>query len=658
MSDVATITIKAENFSNQLEASLNSIKKFAKDAQTNVDTLNKSTSEMMDPLKKVNNAFVNMTGIDPLGPIIGGIETGVGHVKKLAEDASANLSKAFTIPENITSAIDSKIRDPIKNTISFADTLSESASEMLEPLKNVNDVFIGMTGVDALGPVIGGIETGIGYVQSFSSGMEKLNGLLDIQKIATEAQSVAQGALNAIMNMNPIGLIVLAIAALVAGFILLWNNCEGFRNFFIGLWDNLKEIGAWLADVFGQTFIALGEIVANVWDVIKNAFSIAWEWICGVFAGIGVWFSERWNEIVAVFSVVSEWFGGVFTAAWEWICLVFAGIGVWFSERWNEIVVVFSVVSEWFGGVFTAAWDLICGVFAGIGVWFSDRWNEIVAIFSVVSEWFGGIFTDAWNGICGVFTGIGVWFSDRWNEIVAIFSVVSEWFGGVFTDAWNGISGIFSGIGTWFGDRWNDIVAIFSGVNTWFSDRFSEAWVGVKNIFSGVEGFFQGIWDSITRIFTNIGTTIGNGIGDAFKTVVNSIIGFAERTINGFINAINMAIGLINAIPGVSISKLSLLSIPRLADGGIVYTGQMFIAREAGPELVGTIGSRSAVVNNDQIVESVSAGVYRAVRDAMKGFNSGGGGHTIMVDKRVLGQVVSESLNGYSRSLGHVPLTT
>ena len=47
--------------------------------------------------------------------------------------------------------------------------------------------------------------------------------------------------------------------------------------------------------------------------------------------------------------------------------------------------------------------------------------------------------------------------------------------------------------------------------------------------------------------------------------------------------------------------------------------GQMFIAREAGPELVGTIGSRNAVVNNDQIVESVSLGVYRAVRDAMGG---------------------------------------
>ena len=43
----------------------------------------------------------------------------------------------------------------------------------------------------------------------------------------------------------------------------------------------------------------------------------------------------------------------------------------------------------------------------------------------------------------------------------------------------------------------------------------------------------------------------------------------------------------------------------------------MFIAREAGPELVGTIGGRNAVMNNNQIVESVSNGVYRAVSAAM-----------------------------------------
>lgn len=74
---------------------------------------------------------------------------------------------------------------------------------------------------------------------------------------------------------------------------------------------------------------------------------------------------------------------------------------------------------------------------------------------------------------------------------------------------------------------------------------------------------------------------------------------------------------------GVKASDFDLsFQIPGLATGGFPEMGQMFIAREAGPELVGTIGSRNAVVNNDQIVESVSRGVYDAVRAAFNGFTS------------------------------------
>ncbi|MDE5830205.1 MAG: hypothetical protein K2H53_00390 [Clostridia bacterium] len=89
----------------------------------------------------------------------------------------------------------------------------------------------------------------------------------------------------------------------------------------------------------------------------------------------------------------------------------------------------------------------------------------------------------------------------------------------------------------------------------------------VKNAFSGVTSFFQNIWDTIKNMFSSIGTTIGNAIGDAFKYVVNSIISFAENTINKFIRAVNNAIELINNIPGVNIGLLKELNIPRLKVG-------------------------------------------------------------------------------------------
>lgn len=57
--------------------------------------------------------------------------------------------------------------------------------------------------------------------------------------------------------------------------------------------------------------------------------------------------------------------------------------------------------------------------------------------------------------------------------------------------------------------------------------------------------------------------------------------------------------------------------IQRYAAGGIPDYGQLFWAREKGPELVGTLGGHTAVMNNDQIVASVSAGVYQAVKSAL-----------------------------------------
>ena len=73
------------------------------------------------------------------------------------------------------------------------------------------------------------------------------------------------------------------------------------------------------------------------------------------------------------------------------------------------------------------------------------------------------------------------------------------------------------------------------------------------------------------------------------------------------------------------------------AAGGFPTDGEMFIAREAGPEMVGSIGNRTAVVNNDQIVESVSRGVYQAVASAMS--QSGG---TQVVEAKVNDKVLFE----------------
>lgn len=108
---------------------------------------------------------------------------------------------------------------------------------------------------------------------------------------------------------------------------------------------------------------------------------------------------------------------------------------------------------------------------------------------------------------------------------------------------------------------------------------------------------------------------------------------------------------------GVKASDFDLsFNVPGLATGGFPLMGQMFIAREAGPELVGTIGSRTAVVNNDQIVESVSAGVYNAVRAALGSGQANNQKAVITLDKRVLGEFTIGYINGKTKETGLSPI--
>ena len=76
------------------------------------------------------------------------------------------------------------------------------------------------------------------------------------------------------------------------------------------------------------------------------------------------------------------------------------------------------------------------------------------------------------------------------------------------------------------------------------------------------------------------------------------------------------------------------------AEGGYPSEGQLFVARESGAEMVGSIGGRTAVATNDDIVAAVSQGVYQAVASAMSTSNSGGGVTEISIDGRKLAEVL------------------
>ena len=127
-------------------------------------------------------------------------------------------------------------------------------------------------------------------------------------------------------------------------------------------------------------------------------------------------------------------------------------------------------------------------------------------------------------------------------------------------------------------------------------------------IVKAIRHFLYGLWLGLKGKFTKLVTKL------KLKTLGKFLLSIAAKTVAFLFTP---PIAMILVALGAYIGGLMVAVSGRFAQGGFPDEGQMFIAREAGPELVGTLNGRSAVVNNDQIVDSVSTGVYKAFMSAL-----------------------------------------
>lgn len=222
----------------------------------------------------------------------------------------------------------------------------------------------------------------------------------------------------------------------------------------------------------------------------------------------------------------------------------------------------------------------------GVGQIFGEAWNAIVSIFSGAGAFFGKIFSGIINIVGPIFSGLGTIASTIWNGIQSIFSVAVGFFSTIFSGVVNTVSGIFSTIVNIASNIWGGIKSVFSGVVSFFSGIFSGAVNVITSVFGRIVGFFSGIWSSITGIFSRVGEVVGKAITGVVGKAVNGVLSTACRIINGFISAINFAIGLINKIPGVEISKLNKLEVPQMERGGVLKKGQVGLLEGNGAEAV------------------------------------------------------------------------
>lgn len=162
----------------------------------------------------------------------------------------------------------------------------------------------------------------------------------------------------------------------------------------------------------------------------------------------------------------------------------------------------------------------------------------------------------------------------------------SGWLNGIWQSAVNGVVEFWTPVVNFFVNIVKKVKQAFEIIPKFFCNIFKKAWDGIKNVFSKVGEFFGGIISTITKTFSTVGSTVANAIGSAFKLAINSVLGIIEGALNLIPNAINGAIYLINKLPGVSISTIPTISLPRLAKGGVLKKGQIGFLEGDGDEAV------------------------------------------------------------------------
>ena len=270
------------------------------------------------------------------------------------------------------------------------------------------------------------------------------------------------------------------------------------------------------------------------------------------------------------------------------------------------------------------------------------HWDKIAEAAGKAWDWIKGVWEKVANWINEkVVQPIVKFFQNLWTKITEIFGKVKEWFSEKFQQAWEGIKSIWNGVGDWFKGIWTKITGVFGSVKDWFREKFSAAWDAIKNVFSNVGSFFSGLWDKIKSTFSALGTKIGDAIGGSVKAGINSVIGWIESTINKAIGLINGAINIINKVPGVNVGKLSKLSLPRLARGGVVDSATIAMIGEQGKEAVVPLENNTEWLDKIADRLNASAGMAPIV---------------LQVDGKTFAEISVNSINQLTKQRGSLPL--
>ena len=403
-------------------------------------------------------------------------------------------------------------------------------------------------------------------------------------------------------TIGPVATMISGIVTTISGALLAVTN-------FLSM---LKNGFTWAK----EGLMVLGVAITAVGAIILGAPALVAGVVAGVVAAIAtlvVVVKDNWNAIKQWFAGIPGWFSTnviePLKAKFKHGCSL---IKEFFTYLWADIQKVWKNVCNWFVTiVFNPLTEKVKKFKKDATDFFTFLWQDIQKIWQGVCSWFtNSVIIPLQTGFSTFKTTVAKFFSDLWLGIQTIWAQVATWFTtNVIVPLHTGFTNTTNAVKNGFVNGWAAIKATWVLVSTWFE----------KNVITPISKAFTSVCSTISTLFSNVWKSIKGGVVGA----MNSVIGAIESAINFMVRGINSVCAGFNKVAswvgdkvgtnwgGVTlVSEVSLGRIKAFENGGFPNAADVFYANENGvPELVGTIGGKTAVASGMEIT-GISNAVY------------------------------------------------
>ena len=412
-----------------------------------------------------------------------------------------------------------------------------------------------------------------------------LTGKVTLAQLATTGLAKAQKVLNAVMKANSIALIVLAIAALVAIFVTLWNKCDWFRNFWIGLWEGIKS-------AFETVWNAISTFFT---ETIPNAFQSLLDKISEIGNNIKTFFEELWNNIVSFFT---EGIPSFIQSVIQWISDLPYKIGYLIGQilgyiiqfginAWNWVTVelpqIIQGIIDWFAGLPGRIWEWLVNVVTNIIAWGKDMKNKattkVSEMITAIINWFKSLPSKIWT-----------WLQNTINKVADFGKKMAQKGKTAAKDLFDAIVNKIKDLPGEMLDMGKNIVdGIWNGIKNagdWIKKKVGEF---AKGILDGMKKSL-GIHSPSTLFRDEVGKFIPQGVAVGIEADTESAIKAIDNMNDEIMSEMNRAVvyetGSINANASVKSNFSSMYNINLYAKfEGNVEMEKQKVARILTPEI-------------------------------------------------------------------------